>query len=88
MPGGHVVIIDVVRHTPAWAGDALAYRIYRFMRTVNGALRTWAIASFTDSLDSSVRAAQYQLAGALQRRVMPSRARARRRAVAGPPWRG
>ncbi|MET9227743.1 class I SAM-dependent methyltransferase [Lentzea sp. NPDC003310] len=38
-PGGQVVIIDVVRHTPSWAANPLAFRAYRLGRTVRGAVR-------------------------------------------------
>lgn len=38
-PGGQAVIIDVVRHTPSWAANPVAYRVYRFGRTVRGAVR-------------------------------------------------
>lgn len=38
-PGGRLVVIDCVRHTPDWATGAVTYRLYRFSRTVSGAVR-------------------------------------------------
>ncbi|GLY51381.1 class I SAM-dependent methyltransferase [Lentzea sp. NBRC 102530] len=38
-PGGQVVVVDVVRHTPRWAANPVAYRVYRLGRTVRGAVR-------------------------------------------------
>jgi ubiquinone/menaquinone biosynthesis C-methylase UbiE len=38
-PGGQIVIIDCVQHTPGWAGTAMTYRLYRYSRTLTGAIR-------------------------------------------------
>ncbi|WP_370966960.1 class I SAM-dependent methyltransferase [Amycolatopsis sp. cg9] len=38
-PGGRLVVVDCVRHTPEWATNAVAYRVYRASRTVAGAVR-------------------------------------------------
>ncbi|MGW4062797.1 class I SAM-dependent methyltransferase [Amycolatopsis sp. NPDC004747] len=52
-PGGHVVVIDCVRHTPGWASNALTYRVYRFSRTMTGAVRAGLTRrSVTDALAS------------------------------------
>lgn len=52
-PGGHVVVIDCVRHTPAWASNTLTYGVYRFSRTMTGAVRAGVTGrSVTDALAS------------------------------------
>lgn len=38
-PGGRVVVIDCVRHTPGWAAHPVTYRVHRFSRTLAGAVR-------------------------------------------------
>lgn len=38
-PGGRIVVVDCVRHTPAWAANPVSYGLYRFSRTMTGAVR-------------------------------------------------
>lgn len=40
-PGGQLVVIDCVQHTPPWATNAVTYRVFRFARTVTGATNAW-----------------------------------------------
>ncbi|MBP2478637.1 SAM-dependent methyltransferase [Crossiella equi] len=38
-PGGRLVVIDSVQHTPGWVKGPVGYRAYRWTRTLSGAIR-------------------------------------------------
>ncbi|QKV73472.1 class I SAM-dependent methyltransferase [Amycolatopsis sp. Hca4] len=52
-PGGRIAVVDCVRHTPGWASTPPAYGLYRFSRTMSGAIRAGVAGrSLADALAS------------------------------------